>query len=104
MGKNLKYKIGMTFVLIGLSVVSFAQRDTTKKGGVDIISSFKPVLREAAKINFDASPPGADTTKARLNYDIPNQNLLFAYQPGTLKPLALDIDSGGKFDNSSYIK
>ena len=83
---------------------SFAQKDTAKKGGVDIISSFKPVLREAAKINFNASPPSPDTTKAKLNYDIPNQNLLFAYQPGSLKPLALDIDSGGKFDNSSYVK
>ena len=93
---------------IGLAIfsfeVSFAQKDTTKKGGIDIVSSFKPVLREAAKINFNASPPAADTTKAKLNYDIPNQNLLFAYQPGTLKPLAMDIDSGGKFDNSSYIK
>ena len=94
--------------LVGLgifcSAISFAQKDTAKKGGVDIISSFKPVLREAAKINFNASPPAADTTKAKLNYDIPNQNLLFAYQPGSLKPLALDVDSGGRFDNSSYIK
>ena len=84
--------------------ISFAQKDTTKKGGIDIISSFKPVLREAAKINFNATPPVADTSKAKLNYDIPNQNLLFAYQPGSLKPLALDIDTGGNFDNSSYIK
>ena len=81
-----------------------AQKDTVGKGGVDIISSFKPVLREAAKINFNATPPPADTTKAKLNYNIPNQNLLFAYQPGSLKPLAMDIDSGGKFDNSSYVK
>ena len=84
--------------------VSFGQKDTTKKGGIDIISSFKPTLREAAKINFSATPPAADTTKAKLNYDIPNQNLLFAYQPGSLKPLALDIDTGGRFDNNSYIK
>lgn len=83
--------------------VSFSQKDTTKKG-IEIISSFKPVLRQAAKINFNASPPSADTTKAPLNYDIPNQNLLFAYQPGSLKPLALGIDTGGKFDNSSYVK
>jgi len=27
-----------------------------------------------------------------------------SYQPGSLKPLALNIDSGGKWDNSSYIK
>ena len=84
--------------------VSFSQKDTTKKGGIDIISSFKPVLREAAKINFNASPPEADTTKAKLNYEIPNQNLLFAYQPGSLKPLAMDIDSVAKFNNSSYVK
>ena len=92
----------------GISIFSFgiavAQQDTAKKGGIDIVSSFKPVLRESAKINFNASPPSADTTKAKLNYDIPNQNLLFAYQPGSLKPLAMDIDSGGKFDNSGYVK
>lgn len=84
--------------------VSFSQKDTTGKGGIDIISNFKPVLREAAKINFTAAPPVVDSTKAKLNYDIPNQNLLFAYQPGSLKPLALDIDTGGRFDNSSYVK
>ena len=83
--------------------ISFSQ-DTTKKKSIDITSSFKPVLREAAKINFNATPPSADTTKPKLKYDIPNQNLLLPYQPGTLKPLALDIDSGGRFDNSSYIK
>ncbi|MGQ0738797.1 MAG: hypothetical protein ACT4OJ_07030 [Bacteroidota bacterium] len=89
---------------ISLFGISNAQKDTTGKGGIDIVSSFKPVLRQTAKINFSATPPPADTTKAKLNYEIPNQNLLFAYQPGTLKPLALDIDSGGRFDNSSYIK
>ena len=92
---------GLAILLIG---VSNAQKDTTGKGGIDIVSSFKPVLRQTAKINFSATPPPADTTKPKLNYDIPNQNLLFAYQPGTLKPLAMDIDSGGRFDNSNYIK
>ena len=96
------------FFFLGFGVfsfgISFAQKDTTGKGGIDIVSSFKPVLQQAAKINFNATPPVADTTKAKLNYNIPNQNLLFAYQPGSLKPLALDIDTGGNFDNSSYIK
>ena len=104
MKKQLTYKS----LFLGLGVFSFgfsfAQKDTTKHGGIDIVSTFKPVLREAAKINFNASPPSADTTKAKLSYEIPNQNLLFAYQPGSLKPLALDIDSGGRFDNSSYVK
>jgi len=101
--KRSPYKI--IFLAIGtLSFgVSFSQ-DSTKRKSVDITSDFKPVLKESAKINFNATPPAADTTKAKMKYDIPNQNLLFAYQPGSLKPLALDIDSGGRFDNSSYIK
>jgi len=90
-----------SFIL--LNAVVYAQKDTTKKG-IEIISSFKPVLKESAKINFNASPPSADTTKPKLSYTIPNQNLLFAYQPGSLKPLALTIDTSGRFDNSSYIK
>ncbi|MEP6700209.1 MAG: hypothetical protein ABJA85_02800, partial [Bacteroidota bacterium] len=102
--KKANYKI----FFLGFGIFAFgivhAQKDTTKQGGVDIISSFKPVLRQTAKINFNATPPPVDTTKVKLNYDIPNQNLLFAYQPGSLKPLAMDIDSGGKFDNSSYVK
>ncbi|HMT75120.1 MAG TPA: hypothetical protein PKA77_13695 [Chitinophagaceae bacterium] len=95
-------------LLLAVGILSFgiaySQKDTTKKGGIEIISSFKPVLREAAKINFDASPAPIDTTKVKQVYDIPNQNLLFAFQPGSLKPLALGIDTGGKFNNSSYIK
>ena len=96
------YSIFCTALLIGKTAI--AQKDTTGKGGIDIVSSFKPVLRQTAKINFGASPAPVDTTKAKLKYDLPNQNLLFAYQPGTLKPLALQVDSGGRFDNSSYIK
>ena len=87
------------------AATSIQAQDTTKnKKSVDITSAFKPSLREPAKINFNAAPPVADTTKPRLQYDIPNPNLLFAYQPGTLKPLALQIDSTGSFDNSNYIK
>ena len=93
------------FIVFGITSFGILHaQDTTKKRTVDITSTFKPVLRESAKINFDATPPTADTTKAKLNYDIPNQNMLFNYQPGSLKPLALDIDSGGIWDNSSYIK
>lgn len=102
--KQALYKVLFLGFGIGLVNTSFAQKDTTGKGGVTIVSSFKPVLREAAKINFNATPPSPDTTKARLNYEIPNQNLLLGYQPGSLKPLALAIDSVVKFDNSSYIK
>ena len=89
-------------MFIGLAVN--AQKDTTRTKKVEITSAFKPVLRESAKINFNASPPTADTAKPKLQYEIPNPNLLFAYQPGSLKPLALSVDSAAKFDNSNYIK
>lgn len=95
-------------ILLGFGIFAFgisnAQQDSTKKGKVDITSAFKPILKESAKINFNASPAPNDSTKPKLNYDIPNQNLLFAYQPGSLRPLALDIDSGGAWELSNYIK
>ena len=71
---------------------------------MQVTSTFKPVLKDAAKINFTAAPPTADTSRPKLKYEVPNQNLLFAYQPGSLKPLALSIDTGGYFINHNYVK
>ncbi len=87
-------------LIVGSNAIA---QDTTKRG-VSVTSTFKPQLKEAAKINFNATPPTADTTRPRLQYSIPNQNLLFAYQPGSLRPLALDIDTGGHWDNWNYAK
>ena len=43
--------------------------------------------------------------KPRLQYEIPNPEPDFAYQPGTLKPLALQVDTNAAFfHNSNYIK
>jgi hypothetical protein len=96
-------RIVFTVILTVATMALFAQ-DTTKKREVKVTSTFKPVLKEAAKINLNASPPDVDSTRPRLKYDIPNQNLLFAYQPGTLKPLALAIDTSGRWDNHNYVK
>src|SRR5215217_7917143 len=87
------------FLLAG---IAGAAQDTTRK--VKITSAFKPVLKEAAKINFNASPALNDTSKPRLQYSIPNQNLNFAFQPGTLRPVALQVDSVVKWDNWNYAK
>ncbi len=87
-----------------VATYSHAQRDTSKPKSVDITSEFKPSLKNPAKIYFQATPPVADTSKPRLQYNIPNPNLLFAYQPGTLKPLALQIDTSISFANTNYIK
>jgi hypothetical protein len=94
---------GLLAGVLLLTLVAGAQ-DTSRRRDVNITSSFKPTLKEAAKININAAPPAPDTTRPRLQYTIPNQNLAFAFQPGTLKPLALAIDSGGKWNNDSYVK
>jgi hypothetical protein len=98
----MKYSIVLTTVL-ALSIVASAQ-DTTRNKEVNVTSQFKPTLKEAAKINFNATPPSADTSRPKLQYNIPNQNLSLGFQPGSLKPLALEVDSGGGWGNESYIK
>jgi hypothetical protein len=97
--------IRISLLGFGIFVFGFSySQDTTKPKSVDITSSFKPALKESAKINFIPTPPAADTSRPRLQYDVPNPSLLLAYQPGSLKPLALQVDSVGKFDNTNYIK
>ena len=90
-----------------LAILAATQVDAQENGKqktIDITSTFKPVLREAVKINFSAAPPPADTSKPRLTYNIPNQNLYFMYQPVSLKPMALQVDSAGRWDNSNFVK
>jgi hypothetical protein len=95
-----------TIIISALLVTSLTvnAQDTLKRKEVNITSTFKPSLKEAAKININATPPTPDTTTPRLQYNIPNQNLSFKFQPGSLKPLALDVDTGGRFDLESYVK
>jgi hypothetical protein len=79
-------------------------QDTTKRKSIDITSSFKPVLREAVKINFNAAPPAVDTTHPRLTYTIPSEYMFLSYQPGELKPVALQRDTLTPWENYNYIK
>ncbi len=96
-------KIIVIALVIGIPVVSLAQ-DTTKKKTIDITSTFKPVLREPSKVNFNAAPLVSDTTPPVLKYNIPAENLLFTYQPADLKPLTLDEEGAGEWAYSNYIK
>jgi hypothetical protein len=72
---------------------AIAQQDTSRRQTIEITSSYKPVLRNTVKINLYASPLNADTSRPRLSYNIPAQNLFLSYEPIALKPLALDIDT-----------
>jgi hypothetical protein len=84
--------------------LSTARADTASPKEVTITSSFKPSLRNAAKINFTAATPVLDTNKLPLTYNIPSSNLFFSYQPVAIKPIALYIDTAIKWDNNAYVK
>lgn len=78
--------------------------DTTAPKEVTITSSFKPSLRNAAKINFTAATPIIDTNKLPLSYNIPSSNLFFSYQPVAIKPVALFTDTSIDWHNDAYVK
>ena len=82
----------------------FAQKDTTRKTTIDITSAYKPVLRNAVKINLSATQLHADTTHPNLQYNIPAQNLFYIYQPIPLKPAALQMDSNLNLGMRNYLK
>ena len=95
----------LVLIILSASVftTAMAQRDTTKKTVV-ITSAYKPVLKPAAKINFSAAIPSTGLSKPALTYHVPAQNLFFSYQPASLKPLALSIDTSAAWDNANYVK
>jgi hypothetical protein len=121
-------RLSIILCLIAIAQLSFAQRrktntkratttsqasatrnrnslaDTTKPQNVTVTSAFKPVLRSNAKVNFSAASAISDSSKPAMLYNIPSQSLFFSYQPVTLKPLALGIDSAESWVNNSYIK
>ena len=68
------------FLLIGSLRVS-AQVDTVKQPSVSIISTYKPVLRFAAKNNFYPSQLVSDSSLKSISpYVIPDLNLMYGYQ------------------------
>jgi len=100
----MRKSISVLVVLLFLFGVFGRAQDTTKRKTINITSTFKPVLRDAVKINFNAAPPVLDTTKPHLTYNIPSQFLFLSYQPAALKPVALPGDSVISWVNHNYIK
>jgi hypothetical protein len=102
-GRNpLKYGLFSSLFFVLMATAGTAQ-DSTKKS-IDITSSFKPSIRESAKINFIARPPLQDTARPALTYTVPSSLLLLNYQPTSLKPLSLVQDSIPAWDHMNYIK
>lgn len=95
-----------TSIFCFLVIAAKAQpgRDTTKPQSIDINSAYKPVLRNAVKINLSGTILPSDTTLPTFSYKIPAQNLFYAYKPITLKPLALDQDTNLYLGNRNFVK
>ncbi len=79
-------------------------KDTSGKQSVQITSAYKPVLRNAVKLNLSATHLNADTSRPSLTYTIPAQNLFYSYQPVPLKPLALQADTNLDMGIRNYVK
>lgn len=97
-------RITIAAIILGSLVTLTASAQDTSRKTIEITSSFKPVLRNAAKINFNATPPPQDTTRPRLVYNIPAQAVIPGLAPVTLKPLALVPDSNAAWKNSNFVK
>ena len=97
------YRAGLLFFCCSFALTTYAQ-EPKKTQSIDINSSYKPVLRNAVKINFAGSQLPADTTAPKLQYKIPSQHLFYAYSPISLKPLALDQDTNLYLGNRKFLK
>jgi hypothetical protein len=62
--RSLLYSVFLLVAAWGFEKVQ--AQDTTRRQPrtVEVTSTFKPVLKDAAKINFNATPPVADTVAA----------------------------------------
>lgn len=100
--KSLKYFLPVVVFML-VAVTAFSQ-DTTKRRTIEVTSTFKPELRESAKLNFQAFPVVSDTTPPKLGYNIPAEQLLFKYRPAELKPVSLEADSLTDWGYSNFIK
>ncbi len=95
------------FLILVLLICMFelsAQRDTSRPVSIDITSAYKPVLRNAVKINFSGTHVAQDTNRTVSPYNVPSQHLFYAYQPIALKPLALDQDTNLYLGTRHFVK
>lgn len=93
----------LSFLLL-LTLPAAAQIDTTKSQSVEIISSYKPVLRNATKIPLSGSQLQSDTNRTVSAYQIPVQQLFYSYEPAKLNALSIDTDAEKNIGTRHYLK
>lgn len=89
---------------VASQVEAAALADTASPRVVTVTSSFKPSLKNAAKINFTAASTYVDSSRTPVTYNVPSQNLFFSYQPVPISPLALPADTGFRWQNDHTIR
>lgn len=94
-------------LLLSLAAIGFMtgsalgqQSDSLQQQTIDIYNVYQPKLRNAVKLNLNASLPQAESKQPEYIYNIPAQNLYFSYQPIQLQPLAIGKDSTAKMVNN----
>lgn len=104
MRKKVMLSLLVAFLLGVLSQPLLAQPDTVAASGVTIVSSFRPSLKQASKINFSAMSLTADTNRSVLPYRIPDRQLVLDYSIRAIQPLAYTTDTVKPFSNRSFVK
>jgi hypothetical protein len=94
-----------TVVFLAWSQAAVAQQDSTlQQQTIDIYNVYQPTLRAAAKLNLTGALPRLDTTRPRMVYSVPAQNLNFSYRPVPLRPLAMGMDTAMAEGYNNFVK
>lgn len=92
-----------SIVVFSLSFTLCRAQDSIKKS-INITSTFKPVLKASVKLNFNGLYPVVDSSRIRLTYAIPVQQIYPGLTPVTLKPMALIPDTLLHWPAANYFK
>lgn len=91
------------FIFISVASVN-AQRDTSRPVTIEITSNYKPVLKSLSKINFSGTQLLQDTNRIVAPYKVPTQHVYYAYQPTSVKAVALDVDTSFELGGRNFVK
>jgi hypothetical protein len=95
----------LCFLIFGLCFPGITRaQDTARKKSIIITSTFKPALKNTAKLNFNADAPLIDSARPLLQYNLPVQFLSLTYQPAGLNPVAISAETVKTWNNDNYIK
>lgn len=101
---NVRHSLLLVSLMYGTAAMAQRGADTVLKGStIEVTQSYKPRVKQAPKPEWKPQLPAVDTSRPRLNFDVPQQTLYYAYNSTPLRPLALGKNMNARpFPN--YIK